>query len=345
MGEVREGDRSCSGGHDHVIVPLRYQPAVPSPSPGRGSRILHAMPGTHTTIRTATEDDQHAITRLVRDARLNPSELDWRRFVVADEGGRIVGCAQLKIHRHGTRELHLLAVEPERRWAGIGSRLVAALLDRETGERTRGPRLLWARRGAQYHRSLAGAGRRSRALAPHSDESRHDSPPAGVGAVAAPEAADANAAEPEPDDLLGELSRAMRAAAATQHWRIAEELERQRTAQVEAIKARTGSEAEGLKKTSQHDIREVDAWAKTATELIAAERVRRIDARREKLQAELVRQDVIVEREVLAVEAAVESRQTELNAFFSRLEHESDPADIARLASSLPSLEPEPGPS
>lgn len=173
-----------------------------------------------------------------------------------------------------------------------------------------------------------------------------DSPPAAIAAVAAPkavtdDAADATetgAAEAEPDDLLGQLSRAMHAAAGSQHRRIAEELERQRAAQVDAIKARTGSEAKGLKKTSQDDIGEIDAWAKTATELIAAERVRRIDARREKLQAELLRQDVIVEREVLAVEAAVEAHQAELDAFFSQLERESDPVRIARLASSLPSL-------
>lgn len=324
------------------------------------------MPGNNITIRPATEDDQHAITRLVHDTRLNPNGLDWRRFMVADEGGRIVGCAQLKIHRHGTRELRLLAVEPGRRGAGIGSRLLEGLLDQETGGHVRGPGLLWARRGAQYHRSLAGAGRRSRARAPERDETRHgmtaddsieeaaageaaDSPPVAAAAVAEPEAVtddavtddagettDAGAAEP--DGLLGELSRAMHAAAGSQHQRIAEELERQRGAQVEAIKARAGSESDELKKTSQHDIGEIDAWAKTATELIAAERVQRIDARREKLDAELVREDVIVGREVVAVEAAVEAHQAELDAFFSQLERESDPAGIARLASSMPSL-------
>ncbi len=333
------------------------------------------MPGKNITIRPATEDDQHAITRLVHDARFNPHGLDWRRFVVADESGRIVGCAQLKIHRHGTRELHLLAVERGRRGVGIGSRLVEALLDEGTGGRARGPGLLWTHRSAQYHRSVAGAGRRSRARAPDRHEMRHgmtadddhveepaaetaDSAPAAVTAVAEPEAAaeslaiaeeaaatteaaettEKAAAEAEPDDLLGELSRAMHAAAESQHLRIAEELERQRATQVEAIKARPGSGTAALKKTSQQDVGEIDAWAKTATELIAAERVRRIDARRERLQAELLRQDVIVQREVMAIEAAVEAHQAELDAFFSQLDRESDPAIIAHLASSLPPL-------
>lgn len=287
------------------------------------------MPGNNITIRLATEEDQHAIMRLVHETRLDSNGLDWRRFMVADEGGRIVGCAQLKIHRHGTRELHLLAFEPGRRGAGIGSRLLEALLDQETGGHVRGPGLLWARRGAPYHRSLAGAGRRSPARAPEQDDTGH-----GMTAHA-DETTDAGAAEP--DGILGELSSAMQAAAGSQYQRIAEELERQRAAQFEAIKARAGSESDELKKTSQHDIAEISAWAKTATELVAAERVQRTDARRERLAAELVRQSVIAGREVVAVEAAVEVHLAELDAFFSQLEREGDPAGIARLASSLPS--------
>ena len=291
------------------------------------------------TIRSATEDDQHAITRLVHDARLDPNGLDWRRFTVADEGGRIVGCAQLKIHRHGTRELHLLAVEPERRGAGIGSRLVEALLEQEIGERTRRPGLLWAPRGAQYHRALAGAGRRSRAQAPERNETRHQMT-ADDDSIVEPapgEATDIGAAEAEPDDLIGELARAMHVAAGSQRLRIAEELDRQRAAEIGALKARAGSEAKALKKTSEQDIGEIETWAQTATELIAAERVRRIDARRARLQAELVRHDGIVELEVKAVEAAVEAHKVELDTFFSQLEGEADPAGIARLASSMPS--------
>jgi hypothetical protein len=180
-----------------------------------------------------------------------------------------------------------------------------------------------------------------------SGEAAH-SPPVAAAAVAEPEVVtndavtddagettDAGAAKPV--GILGELSRAMQAAAGSQHQRIAEELERQRAAHVEAIRARAGSESDELKKTSQHDISEISVWANAATELIAAERVQRIEARRERLAAELVRQSVVAGREVVAVEAAVEAHQAELDAFFSLLERECDPAGIARLASSLPS--------
>jgi len=144
--------------------------------------------------------------------------------------------------------------------------------------------------------------------------------------------------EPEPEDLLGQLSRAMHTAADSQHQRIVDDLARQRAAQVAAIEARAGAEAETLKQTSELDIREIDQWAKSATEMIAAERSRRIDARRERLQAELRRHDVIVEREVMAVEVAIEDHRAELEVFFKRLEGESDPAAIASVASSLPVL-------
>jgi hypothetical protein len=242
---------------------------------------------------------------------------------------------------------------------GISSRLVEALLDQVAGGHSRCPGLLWAHRGRSTiahsperdaDPMLGRLSKMKRGTGMTADDDSieeavlgeaPESAPAEMVANAEPEAVTGEATEAgdaEPDDLLGQLSRAMHAAAGSQRLRIAEELGRQRAAEVTALKARTGSEAKALKKISEHDISEVNAWAKTATELIAAERVRRIDARREQLQAELVRQDVIVEREVLAVEAAVESHQAELDAFFSRLERESDPAEIARLASSAPSL-------
>jgi GNAT superfamily N-acetyltransferase len=296
------------------------------------------------TIRPATEDDLRAITRLVNDARLGSSELDWRRFMVADEAGQIIGCANLKIHRHGTRELHLLAVEPGRRGDGIGSRLVESLLEQEVRGQDRSPGRLWTRRTTQYHRALAGPGRRSRARAPERDETRHgmtaDTTDADEAtttqAVGQPEPEAAT--QPEPEDLIHELSRAMHAAALSQHQRLVEDVARLRAAQAASVKARTASEAEQLKKTSQADIKEIDAWAKAATELIAAERVRRIDARRERLQAELVRQDIIAEREMMAVEVTIEDHQAALEAFFGRLEMETDPTSIASIASDLPSL-------
>lgn len=82
-------------------------------------------------IRPAAEADAPAIRSLVSTARLNPRDLDWRRFLVADVAGEIVACAQVRVHGGGSRELASVAVLPTRRGAGIGRRISEAALARE----------------------------------------------------------------------------------------------------------------------------------------------------------------------------------------------------------------------
>ena len=85
------------------------------------------------TIRSATEQDQLAITTLVHSERLNPNDLDWRRFVVAVEASDIVGAIQLRNHFDGSRELGSLVVRREMHRHGIASRLIDAMLKTVTG--------------------------------------------------------------------------------------------------------------------------------------------------------------------------------------------------------------------
>lgn len=136
--------------------------------------------------------------------------------------------------------------------------------------------------------------------------------------------------------LLGELARAMHAAASSQYERMNTELERRRTEQVEAIAARASTEAENLKAGVDEDISAIDAWAKAETEKIKLEKLRRIDARREQLASELERQETIRQREVFAIEVAIDAHRSEVDQFFGRMERESDPTAIARVAASMP---------
>jgi hypothetical protein len=152
----------------------------------------------------------------------------------------------------------------------------------------------------------------------------------------APESPDIVATEPVNDDLLGELARAMHAAATSQYERMNAELERRRAEQVEAIAARAAAEAEQLKASTETDIGAIDGWAKAETDKIKQERVRRIDARKEELAAQLERQETIKQREVFAIEVAIDAHRTEIEQFFGRMERETDPAAIAQVASSLP---------
>ena len=85
------------------------------------------------TIRDATVKDQATIRRIVRAANINPTGLDWPHFIVAQDGGEIVGAGQVKAHRDGTRELASIAVVPVRQGQGIGSAIINELVGRESG--------------------------------------------------------------------------------------------------------------------------------------------------------------------------------------------------------------------
>lgn len=137
-------------------------------------------------------------------------------------------------------------------------------------------------------------------------------------------------------NLLGELARAMHAAATLQYERLNSELERRRSEQVEAISARAETETENLKADAESDIGAIDAWAKAETEKIKLERLRRIDGRREQLAAEVERQATIKESEVFAIEAAIDAHRNEVDLFFGRMERETDPSAIARIAATMP---------
>ncbi len=84
-------------------------------------------------IRRATCSDQNAIIALVRNERLNPHGLGWQNFVVATEGGRLIGAAQIRVHSDGARELGSLVVVRDKRGNGLAGRMIDALLAEESG--------------------------------------------------------------------------------------------------------------------------------------------------------------------------------------------------------------------
>jgi N-acetylglutamate synthase-like GNAT family acetyltransferase len=85
------------------------------------------------TIRPATEADQDTIRRLIKDAGINRMSLKWPNFIVAEDGGAIVGIGQVKTHGDGSRELASIAVVPARQSQGIGGAIIKTLLAREQG--------------------------------------------------------------------------------------------------------------------------------------------------------------------------------------------------------------------
>lgn len=84
-------------------------------------------------IRLARQGERWTIRQIVWRARINPFDLAWQRFFVAEENGRIIGVGQIKPHADGSRELASIAVTLSHQHKGVASKIILALLANEPG--------------------------------------------------------------------------------------------------------------------------------------------------------------------------------------------------------------------
>jgi len=81
-------------------------------------------------LRSAVKADFPAIRALIRQTGINPTGLDWRRFLVAESpAGAFIGCGQLKPHSDGSLELASIAVVPAWRGQGVARLIIQALME------------------------------------------------------------------------------------------------------------------------------------------------------------------------------------------------------------------------
>lgn len=85
------------------------------------------------TIRPARQEDQQTIVSFINQAKINPRNLHWQNFLIAEEAGRVLGIRQVKVHEQGTREVASGFVLPEYRRQGISAQLMQEILRREKG--------------------------------------------------------------------------------------------------------------------------------------------------------------------------------------------------------------------
>jgi len=80
-------------------------------------------------LRPATSEDIPRILSLVLAAHINPTGLDWGRFVVAcTKQNEVIGCGQIKSHRDGSNELASIVVDPDWRGRGVARGIIEHLL-------------------------------------------------------------------------------------------------------------------------------------------------------------------------------------------------------------------------
>lgn len=81
------------------------------------------------TIRPALESESAQIKDLIHLVGINPTGLDWKRFVVAvNDEGRVVSCGQLKPHGTDILELASIATQPDFQRQGIARAVIEELL-------------------------------------------------------------------------------------------------------------------------------------------------------------------------------------------------------------------------
>ena len=89
---------------------------------------------TNYKLRPAEAKDANAIRVLIIKSRINPTGLDWQRFVLAvTDEDEIIGCGQIKPHRDGSLELASIAVAPAWRGKGLARTIIEHLLAAHQG--------------------------------------------------------------------------------------------------------------------------------------------------------------------------------------------------------------------
>lgn len=92
-------------------------------------RVAKLALAADPSIRPARPDDAPFLRRTLKELALDGERVEARQFFIAEEAGRPAGFARIKPYR-GCFELAGVAVLEKHRGAGVGRRLVRALMER-----------------------------------------------------------------------------------------------------------------------------------------------------------------------------------------------------------------------
>jgi len=136
--------------------------------------------------------------------------------------------------------------------------------------------------------------------------------------------------------FVAELVRAMQTTAGAERVKIGEDIERRRQAHVDAVRAREASEAERIRELAREDMNAIEAWADGEKERVRVERQRRMTDLHDDLDLSLAEHRSKIDLEVERIETVIATYRAEVDAFFERLDRETDLVLIAQQAAMRP---------
>jgi hypothetical protein len=136
--------------------------------------------------------------------------------------------------------------------------------------------------------------------------------------------------------FLADLSRAMQAAAEQARAETMARFDAEAKAVAEEIRAKATDEAADLRRKADDDVAAIREWSKAEIARIREATDERIAARKSALDGEVEQHAAVVEARVDRVGAVVSAFETQMAAFFERLNAEEDPTRIATMAETMP---------
>jgi hypothetical protein len=140
----------------------------------------------------------------------------------------------------------------------------------------------------------------------------------------------------KPNKLMADLTRAMQQAAESARDETLERLQADATAFIESVHARSGTQADDLRRTADEDIAGIREWSKAEIARIREETDQRITDRKVNLDGELETHAARIEAQIERVQQHVARFEAEMAGFFERLLGEDDPTRLAGMAENLP---------
>jgi hypothetical protein len=171
------------------------------------------------------------------------------------------------------------------------------------------------------------------------DAAAKESTPAEAATQPSPAAVKKDAAAPvaeSPSPFLRSLVEAMRGVAEETRATSLAELKAKVEQRIEHLQASGTELAEDLRRRSELDVKGIGDWERGEVERIRGEAARKVEARRQQLEQQLVERQQTTEREIEATRARLAEHERELSAFVAQLTEINDPSAFVAAAQRMP---------